>query len=244
MSKLKDLTGMKFNRLTVIKRGEDRISPCGQKQTRWYCKCNCGNPILVLIATCDLTKEHTQSCGCLQRERAIEGNKKYNIYNLTGEYGIGYTLKGEPFFFDLEDYDKIKDYCWHINDNGYIVNKTRKKSTRMHRLVLGLNEKGRDNEGDHIHHVRHDNRKNQLRITTTSQNQMNKLLTKHSTSKVKGISFNEKGTSWHAYITKDNKRTSKYFKNKEDAIEWRAKKELELFKEYAYTGEGTAQCQI
>ena len=38
-----------------------------------------------------------------------------NVYDLSGEYGIGYTLKGEEFYFDLEDYDKIKDYCWHIN---------------------------------------------------------------------------------------------------------------------------------
>ena len=37
--------------------------------------------------------------------------KKYNTYDLSGEYGIGYTSKGEEFYFDLDDYDKIKDYC-------------------------------------------------------------------------------------------------------------------------------------
>lgn len=39
-------------------------------------------------------------------------NKKYNAYDLTKDYGKGYTLDGVEFIFDLEDYDKIKDYCW------------------------------------------------------------------------------------------------------------------------------------
>lgn len=33
---------------------------------------------------------------------------KTNTYDLTGEYGIGYTSSGDEFWFDLEDYDKIK----------------------------------------------------------------------------------------------------------------------------------------
>ena len=47
-------------------------------------------------------------------------HKKYNTYDLTGEYGIGYTSKDEEFYFDLEDYDKIKDYCWRITMQGYV----------------------------------------------------------------------------------------------------------------------------
>ena len=43
-----------------------------------------------------------------------------NVYDLSGEYGIGYTLKGEPFWFDLEDYDLIKDYCWHYTQKNKI----------------------------------------------------------------------------------------------------------------------------
>ena len=35
---------------------------------------------------------------------SLKGNKnhkKYNNYDLTGEYGIGYTFKNEEFYFDL-----------------------------------------------------------------------------------------------------------------------------------------------
>ena len=52
----------------------------------------------------------TQSCGCLQKERVRESAKarvKPNIYNLSGEYGIGYASNtGNEFYFDLEDYEK------------------------------------------------------------------------------------------------------------------------------------------
>ena len=67
---------------------------------------------------------HTKSCGCLNNEkRSLLGknSKKYNKYNLNGEYGIGWTSNtNEEFYFDLEDYDKIKDYCWFLDNRGYI----------------------------------------------------------------------------------------------------------------------------
>lgn len=41
--------------------------------------------------------------------------KQYNRYDLSGEFGKGWTNKEEEFWFDLEDFDKIKNYCWHFN---------------------------------------------------------------------------------------------------------------------------------
>ena len=41
MGNFKDLTGMKFGRLTVVKRGEDYITPKGKKIIRWLCECDC-----------------------------------------------------------------------------------------------------------------------------------------------------------------------------------------------------------
>ena len=32
-----------------------------------------------------------------------------NVYDLSGEYGIGYTAKGEKFLFDKDDFEKIKN---------------------------------------------------------------------------------------------------------------------------------------
>ena len=117
--------------MTVLRRGEDLIKKNNKKDTRWYCSCDCGNPNEVLVLGYNLKNGNTTSCGCehlknAKRSGSLTGkingkkNKKYNTYNLSGEYGIGYTTKGEEFYFDLEDYDKIKDYCWYIDENGYV----------------------------------------------------------------------------------------------------------------------------
>lgn len=61
-----DITGQKFGRLTVVKMRLE-FSPI-----KADCICDCGNVITVTKA--DLKSRHTQSCGCLQAERAGESN--------------------------------------------------------------------------------------------------------------------------------------------------------------------------
>ena len=126
-----DLNGKRFGRLTIIKRVENRILPSGQKRSQWLCKCDCGNYATVLGYM--LTSGNTQSCGCLHNEAFARARKKYNTYDLSGEYGVGYTTKRDEFYFDLEDYDKIKDYCWTIQNNGYV---TAYCPTTMNRILL------------------------------------------------------------------------------------------------------------
>lgn len=43
MGKIIDLTGQKFEKLTVIKKVENYVSPKGQTQSQWLCKCDCGS---------------------------------------------------------------------------------------------------------------------------------------------------------------------------------------------------------
>ena len=42
-SSFEDLTGKRFGRLTVLYRLPDHVTPSGQKQRMWCCKCDCGN---------------------------------------------------------------------------------------------------------------------------------------------------------------------------------------------------------
>ena len=79
--------------------------------------------------------------------KAIDYNKKSNIYDLSGEYGIGRASNtNQEFYFDLEDYDKIKDYCWSEtvvgpNKNFHVLSAHRKNkcngTIRVHQ-VLGF----------------------------------------------------------------------------------------------------------
>lgn len=73
MSKLKDLTGQRFERLTVIERADNTK----KGQARWLCKCDCG-------ATCiadgvHLRRGEIKSCGCLSRENTIKRSTKHGM---------------------------------------------------------------------------------------------------------------------------------------------------------------------
>lgn len=65
-----DLIGHKFGRLTVI----ERSSNDKQGKPQWLCKCECGNEVIVRGYI--LKRGDTTSCGCLQKEKRREMNKK------------------------------------------------------------------------------------------------------------------------------------------------------------------------
>lgn len=74
MARAKDLSGLQYGRLTVLKRSENI-----GKDTAWLCKCECGNE--VVVRTRKLTNNETKSCGCLKREV----NRQVNYKDLKGQ---------------------------------------------------------------------------------------------------------------------------------------------------------------
>ena len=107
MGKFIDMTGWKMwehgvpdSRLTVIKRIDGYVNSRGYTIVRWLCECSCDKHAQIIVDPYHLRSGHTKSCGCVKIEKVIQQghlNKKYNNYDLTNEYGIGYTNKGEPF---------------------------------------------------------------------------------------------------------------------------------------------------
>ena len=73
MSKMIDLTGQKFGRLTVV----DRACNDAKAQACWICKCECGEYSVVRGA--DLRSGNTKSCGCLNAEKLKAGNVKHGM---------------------------------------------------------------------------------------------------------------------------------------------------------------------
>ena len=78
MIKKIDLTGQRFGRLVVIR--EYGRSKNGA--VLWLCKCECGNECVVRSA--NLKNQHTQSCGCLNRDRIRE---RKTLHGLTTKHG-------------------------------------------------------------------------------------------------------------------------------------------------------------
>lgn len=232
-----DLTNQIFGKWKVLHQTDDYIDKNNKHYARWLCECQCEKHTIRKVIGKDLKNNKSSSCGC-EQIKAVKltgkANKKYNTYDLTGEYGIGYTLKGEPFYFDLEDYDKIKDYCWFINNDGYVssntFNTTKKKTILMHHII-----KQTDLFVDHKNHKKFDNRKLNLRESTNSQNCMNHKLKVNNTSGVSGVSWDKKSKKWHSRIGINNKEISLgFYENFNEAVKVRKQAEEKYHREFSY----------
>lgn len=235
MGKAKDLTGKKFGRLTVLKRANDYIQSNGRKRIMWLCECDCGNHIEVMGD--NLRNNHTQSCGCFAKESTSKSSRKYNTYDLSNGYGIGYTFKNEEFYFDLEDYEKIKNYCWCKNSNGYIVTNVweNKKNyiVLMHRLIMDFPDICYEIDHKHGKKSRNDNRKSNLRVATHGNNLKNVGVRSNNTSGTTGVSF-DRG-KWVSRITINGKHMHLgRFENFDDAVAARKEAEEKYFCEFSY----------
>jgi hypothetical protein len=236
---VKDLTGMMFGRLKVICRAEDYIKPDGRHSVQWLCECSCGNTPPFPVLAYNLTKENgTKSCGCLQKEVAAatlaERQKKYNKYDIDGQYGVGWTSNtNAEFYFDLEDYDKIKEYCWceHVDDTGYhsltAWDSKLKKIIKMHFVIM-------HKYCDHKNRNPLDNRKENLRTATKYENAQNKGISKRNTSGVIGVKWHKQKHAWEVTIGVNGKHLylGRYI-DKNLAIHTRLEAEAKYFKEFA-----------
>jgi hypothetical protein len=237
MVKVKDnLTGKVFTRLTVLKQAEDYIEPkSGQHRAQWLCECSCEEHNQVIVLGKSLKQGKTKSCGCLRKENIRCEFQKTNNYNLTMDCGVGYcTNTGNEFYFDLEDYDKIKDYCWYenIRPNGYhalvAYNKDTGSNVRMHQIIIG-------SYYDHINRNPLDNRKSNLRKATDKENSTNRKIRIDNTSGVTGVSFDKRRGKWWAFVVGNDKKVVSlgYFINKDDAIRARLQGEIKYYGEFA-----------
>lgn len=240
-SRREDLTGQVFGRLTVIGPAEDRILPNGHWASRWNCQCECGKQ--VVVSTSDLNGGRVKSCGGSHARRL--GNE----YDLTGDYGIGYTRKGEPFWFDKEDFNKIKNYTWWYDSHGYVATKInvsyrKPKEICLHVLIMGPPP----SPGMIVDHKNHpddpnahkiDNRKSNLRFATRSQNSQNSNNPKPRSSGHVGVYFYTKNKTYLANITKNYQRYQKSFPGTPEglaaAIAWRKDMEVKLFGDFRYS---------
>ena len=73
MSRIKDLTGQKLNKLIAI----SFVSKDSSNNARWLFKCDCGNT--VECRGSEVSRGTTKSCGCLVSEKTKESNTTHNM---------------------------------------------------------------------------------------------------------------------------------------------------------------------
>ena len=170
-------------------------------------------------------------------KNATYGNaKKFNDYDLTSlNFGIGYASNGGMFYFDKEDFEKIRCGCWHIDPStGYVrgIIPPSKKKVYLHRVVTDA----KPNETvDHRNHNGIDNQKHNLRKCTRSQNSANMSVRCDNSSGHTGVWFDKSRNKWCAQITANKKRIDLgRFDDFETAVSTRIRAENEHFKEFSY----------
>ncbi|MDO8534234.1 MAG: HNH endonuclease signature motif containing protein [Xanthobacteraceae bacterium] len=147
MPAFKDITGLRFGRLTALK--VDDSLPHGRlvnKKIKWICECDCGNRKSVAASSLG---RMTKSCGCyrsetskLPRERICLGcGKKFK----TRTTKIDYVVCSLSCRIKLGIKKKSQSECWpwvHLQDkDGYGEFWFSGKKYRAHRVAFAI-EKG------------------------------------------------------------------------------------------------------
>lgn len=160
-------------------------------------------------------------------------NKKYNDYEIQEDYVIMYTNRKEMFLIDLEDFYRVKKYCWWMDNRGYLRAKIDGQSIGLHQYLMNCSK------GEIVDHKitenKWDNRKANLRVGTQQKNCMNRKISSCNSSGVTGVSFDKSKNKWVARIGIDYKKINLgAFDNKDDAIKVRKEAEEKYFGEWSY----------
>lgn len=105
---------------------------------------------------------------------------------------------------DKDDFSKFVSHKWYQHNSGYAVRKPRGSSAiYMHRQVI---ECPKGFEIDHINRNPLDNRKENLRAVSHSENSQNRPKQRNNTSGYKGVFFDKRRNKWWSMKVKNKKR--------------------------------------
>lgn len=115
-----NLSGKKFNRLTVIEPMPRKIG----ERTKYRCECECGNEIIVEGSK--IKNSHTKSCGCIRKTVDYGKGKRLplgisNRNSLIGSYKR--NAKTKRIRFNLSDDEMIKMFesdCYYCGREPYM----------------------------------------------------------------------------------------------------------------------------
>lgn len=120
--------------------------------------------------------------------------------------------KGKVAVVDDADFQLVSKYKWSVSQNNssssgkkvlfYAVTTINRKTTYMHRLIAlpptGL-------QVDHRNHDTLDNRRQNLRVCSRTQNQANRETLPQKKSRFRGVHWNRENRNWVAHIKVNQK---------------------------------------
>lgn len=120
-----------------------------------------------------------------------------------------FDYKNGNFYWKIKTSPKtiIGNLAGTLDGNGYLQIQINKKTYRSHRLIFLYHHGYLPEFIDHINGIKNDNRIENLRPATKSQNLFNSKLSKINTSGFKGVSWDESHKKWRVrlFINKKSK---------------------------------------
>ena len=134
--------------------------------------------------------------------------------------------QGQVAIVDAADYEWLMQWKWFAHFAPHtqsfyavcdVIEDGKRKRIYMQRVILGLDSSD-PRKPDHKNNMTLDNRRLNLRIATNHENARNARKRKDNTSGLKGVSFDNRGRKWRAYIFLGGRQKSLgYFPSKEEA---------------------------
>ena len=147
--------------------------------------------------------------------------------------------QGKVAIVDDEDLERLNEFKWHVirsGKTGYAVRTRNRRRVWMHREILRT-----VGEVDHVNGIGTDNRKENLRSCTRSQNCANRRKLQGCVSKFKGVHWH--GYGWIARLQKrdlsgrQDKRSLGVFQTQEEAALAYNKAAQETYGDFALLNE-------
>lgn len=151
----------------------------------------------------------------------------------------GYTNYSVSSFGRVRNDKKENIMKPRISTHGYyqvgLYKNGKQKLCKIHRLLANAFIPNPENKKcvDHIDNIITNNKLNNLRFATKSENGQNRKLNNNNTSNVKGVCWNKRRKKWHARIDLNGKRFNiGYYETFEDAKIARQSKAFKLYGDY------------
>lgn len=211
--------------MEFVKRTELEVYKSWKKVWKWIFRCSyCWNEKEISVSNA----KKVSSCWCMTKElfykNKIEKFEK-NTTVIDMWYYIEFSLTNWWFCkLDKSDYDMVKWSSWYKSIRWYVETRKNNKLVKLHRLVMWMNKW---KVIDHINRDKLDNRKENLRYCTQSDNMKNIWPIKW---KYKWV---HKNKQWK-YVAQCQHKHIWTFENEEEAWIAYNKKAKELFGDFAF----------
>lgn len=211
LSHYKDITGLKYSKLTTIRKtGSNK-----NKMMMWLCQCECGN--LKEVSQNDLQSKGVQSCGCLHKDVTVNDltNKKFGRLTVLGDSGVRKNNHNNVVWSCLCECGNVSN----INSRDLISGSSQSCGCLQ---VDVARETLKDTS------IKTDkwNRKESTKLTSLDQK-----LSSTNTSGYKGVTWDKSRKKWVSQITLQGRHMNLgRFSNKQDAINARKEAEDKYFK--------------